>query len=384
MNITAIAPELARLGTVLANPRSDPQKALVLYGIVLVSVLLALTCVGLLTVRWSEVSREREASRADGGTDDAGGGRLRALVLAAASVLIALAIVTVAFDIATRVPRVCAGCHGRTEHFRAWEDSTHADVACRRCHWRPGLAGSLQAQVDVAEMIANRLGGRTPPSALANRVPTPSAACRSCHREIGDEVVGRSVRTRHRDFVDAGHGCESCHERVGHTWAPELAAMTMNACLDCHDGNRADTQCDSCHEPGGFGPDPRVTAADYAKAGITKRDCEGCHSTKHCTACHGAYMPHPFEYAPGRGHALDAFTKRESCLKVCHSPADCLRCHSQFGTHGTDWVTRHGPSATFLCNESCHHQRFVKHFPGVEPSRDFCDNCHERPPLPRN
>lgn len=330
---------------------------------------------GLLTVR--------APSRVDGtAAAQEGSSALHQLRVVIESVFAAVLILVALFGTGTYFPQVCEKCHGEQEHYRTWRASTHKTVTCRRCHWEPGLTGLAQAEVDVVRMA--RTWVNTPGSAAGGsaRVSVPNQACGACHRDIARGTTGGRIKVSHREFWDTRHACTSCHATTGHAAQTDVRATTMNLCLECHDGVRVQNQCGLCHSRGGFGPEENVSAADYPRAQIARRDCEGCHSTAPCTQCHGVYMPHPFPYAQGGDHAKDAFARPGLCLKYCHTTSDCRKCHSRVGGHGPNWKTAHGATGTAFCNIACHHQTYVVHLPGVTPSVTFCDNCH-RGPLPK-
>lgn len=375
---TTLLAEWRRFAALLTNPRAHPQQAVVAYAIVAVGVLLILVIVGLLTVR-------TPAPPGDSGSQhQQKSGTLRHMLMAIESIFVGAIILIVAFGVGISFPQACGKCHTGQEHVDTWRASTHRAVGCRRCHWQPGPIGLIQAEADVVRMARVWASSQNAVAGGSSGVSVPNGACKSCHRGVVRKTTEGRIRVSHRELADAGYACTACHAKTGHAPRGDTRPMTMDLCLECHDGKRAPKRCDYCHPSGGFGPEKGITAEDYPRVQISRRDCEGCHSTKPCTKCHGVYLPHSFPYAQGGGHAREAFAQPDLCLSRCHTTSNCRKCHSRVSGHGPNWKTTHGESGTAFCNIACHHQAYVAHLPGVTPSATFCDNCHKGPlPPPR-
>jgi Cytochrome c7 and related cytochrome c/Cytochrome c3 len=59
------------------------------------------------------------------------------------------------------------------------------------------------------------------------------------------------VEWGHRQHLQAGVSCETCHGQVREMeQMSEVTSVTsMAVCLNCHEANRAKTVCDTCHKP---------------------------------------------------------------------------------------------------------------------------------------
>jgi hypothetical protein len=200
--------------------------------------------------------------------------------------------------------------------------------------------------------------------------------CLECHPKVASGTMKTArISVRHSDFLVLGVNCGSCHPEVGHQqWTgeePRNVSM-MGRCLPCHDDVKAPSSCSTCHltDIGQVNIPER-----YPKVRIPERsDCEGCHSTEQCTACHRAKMPHPTGFADPQQHApLAAFDKKEDVCLRCHPIRYCASCHEvrPEGTpqnnwgHTQDWETTHQTGRAERC-ALCH----------TGAGENMCGLCH--------
>lgn len=359
----------------LQNPRASPNEVAILFGILGVGILIVLVLMRLLIVSGSQHSSI--GARLQG---KARGRGWKHVVIFFEALAILTLFYLIAFSVATSLPRMCQNCHAMKPSYISWQKSDHKTFRCGLCHQRPGILGFFSDKLKSGRMIVNYLR-------RSYREPIKTAiedeSCFACHHAIESRVVSRySVKVSHKEFLAAGFGCMECHGGVGHKRGKGLVGKpTMDKCILCHDGRKAANRCSFCHL-GNKTKRPRMAIADFPRVWVSKRDCEGCHSTTKCTQCHGIYMPHPVGFNTGKSHARLAFTNKSLCWR-CHETGDCLRCHSQVGTHGPKWVAQHGITATPQTCNMCHHQNNVAHTKDAAPSAYFCDNCHAKVPPPR-
>jgi hypothetical protein len=189
------------------------------------------------------------------------------------------------------------------------------------------------------------------------------ARCAPCHAQVRDpqqcaychpgpeppagfDFPAAFLRFDHRGHVGRGARCLDCHPGVPER---ELATVRdlprMAACLECHQRQKASTDCSACHPTG---PEGRVAVR---LAGGTLK---------------------PASHRPGwdRAHRAEAEASAGTCL-ACHAEADCLSCHDgseRPAIHPADWVVLHPQAA--ISNEtrcqSCHRLDA------------FCTDCHSR------
>ncbi|MBA4370406.1 MAG: hypothetical protein C0418_02370 [Coriobacteriaceae bacterium] len=279
----------------------------------------------------------------------------------------------------------CMTCHRDSPEAEAMAKTTHAGIACARCHLPGGVTNVGRRMTTYARWVAVYGVTKQPP------VPVPGSVgngpCLACHDVGGGDVVTtRAIRVRHSDMLEQGAQCRECHNSVAHPGAVlEPSEPTMDPCTLCHDGDRAPSACGTCHV--------RDVALDSAaprgysrlKTAGAWNVCYRCHDPAPCTRCHGVLMPHPPGWSPndpvtpGYGHARDGFARRELCWRCHHSPGkpfepaeESCSCHGVLGTQhgGAAWVEEHGPEATGRysgTNNTC----FDCHSAGL------CDYCHD-------
>lgn len=136
-------------------------------------------------------------------------------------------------------PAVCANCHIMSEHFAAWQRSSHrAAAGCADCHMPHDFVGKYAAKASNGfwHSLAFTTGNFPDPLQIKphNRAIT-ERTCRDCHSDIvaaidpGDrratiEIrsamagVPTSDRPQIHDGSLAGHreSCIRCHTYVGH------------------------------------------------------------------------------------------------------------------------------------------------------------------------
>jgi len=350
------------------NPRRTAIAAAILFAVFLIVVVVAL----LFLPEDAEEAETGEFGGEEGSAHRAGGARQGAVlrwIMGGATVLMVLMIVGggVAADRYSRDTRFCLRCHVSLTASVSWEGSTHADVACIRCHETPGFGGGLATRLRGVQNAAAALSRDAPPTAvvLENR------ACASCHEnDLADTLSSNNIRVRHEDFADQV-SCKQCHGRVGHqpreVKSGALPGGVMWTCADCHDGRTAANECSTCHER-----DMAMKAADTG--GFAKIDlpgpstCRGCHDLTGCNACHGIEMPHPADWSDPKMHAPRGAFDRGTCSR-CHD-RNCTECHiGLHDSHGPDWREEHKEATDgTTCTRRCHDKTKV----GV----DMCTLCH--------
>lgn len=298
----------------------------------------------------------------------------------AAILLLAFAALTSTYVI-TSQNDYCVRCHSPAAHDSGTAKGSsgpesgltelHAGVKCVACHEGPitDVVGTTVDRVrHVAAYVAGRRGGQF--AAVA------SDRCLACHEPIMSGVSvdqRRGLRTSHREPVEAGMQCRTCHPNAGHL--PKAKGAGMSACVRCHDGKIASADCATCHtkDTASAASEDRVFAPSRL---VGKGDCSGCHQQKSCDSCHGLRMPHDIAFREG-GHARVAgFEKKRSCFR-CHAENECGKCHTinVGGTwgHGESWKSIHmkvTPGTTAGCG--CHGRNSY-----VQQGKDYCLACHE-------
>lgn len=268
-------------------------------------------------------------------------------------------------------------CHGLEESVRMAADVNHS--SCVSCHESRGVGGIVPNTVSRARMAVQWLSGAPSPSAAI----VASDNCSSCHRSVLEATTdgSRGVRMSHAEPLEAAMACTSCHSRTGHSDTTDYA---MSSCVTCHDGDRASTECDTCHVEDPYDATVRVgdDASDdgmlgagditYPLVQLRGIECGGCHEEQtQCDSCHGLRMPHDATFKRF-GHArLAAFEKKQMCYEQCHTPGSCQQgsgCHVGFPGHGTEWKEGH-KRMPWDAGCGCHAARSGRDFP-------MCELCH--------
>lgn len=109
-------------------------------------------------------------------------------------------------------PKACTNCHVMQEYYDAWEKSPHHAVAnCNDCHTPHNLIGKYAVKAENGFNHSWRFTtGYFPDNILIrdSDARVTEGACRSCHGEITDAIIGAH---------DRGMSCIKCHFDVGHS-----------------------------------------------------------------------------------------------------------------------------------------------------------------------
>lgn len=311
----------------------------------------------------------------------------RALLILMAAVAVLFVLVNGAFMAFSKYPKTCLICHYMEPYYAQWEESSHGDVTCVKCH----PLNPLYITVSTLKYWT----GNYNPRPIAD-VPDKSCLGGGCHEERlihGDVLYKGAVHFDHAGHMDLPKRgmklrCTSCH---GQIVQGEHIAVTEKVCFLCHFKGMADgtslSGCTSCHgmpsqvvEHEGFS----FSHDSYLKAGV---ECSQCHldvvegdgavPAERCFQCHVERVD------------------RYSDLDLVHGVhvedegVDCFRCHETVN-HGEVQMI----NALEVKCENCHEKLHApqkemymgtggKSVPDV-PSRMFsaqvtCNGCHTHP-----
>lgn len=187
-------------------------------------------------------------------------------VVALTAVVGAMAFTGFAFWWTSR-PSFCGRCHPMKPFVAAWAESAHKKVNCESCHTTPGLFGFVGGKIAGLQVVANYIRGDYHDYSFNAAVS--NGACLQCH----DKVLEKNIHTTgpvdavvsHKNIVEAGGKCISCHSTVAHGEAVPPGSQThptMAQCLKCHNDKIAPLRCNLCHtgrSPTGARPEARAT-----------------------------------------------------------------------------------------------------------------------------
>ena len=329
-------------------------------------------------------------------------------------IFVILMLIAVAVSAGTYLgePGTCASCHNEFAYSKSLGASAHAKVACMDCHGGTGIVGPVDNTLDYASWGWAFYVKRIEPKSATLSASVSSRACLRCHEGITSSTVTvNGIRVRHKEILDSGAQCTSCHSNTSHA-IPGVkgAGPNMNSCLPCHDGRRAPSACPTCHATDFGIASVQQSQRNTAVVSLSGKwnSCYECHDQNGCTRCHGVVMPHPPGWGPtttaaypvlGPGsvqpgstglapgdHARAGFAHREVCWRCHHAPGkvfvpdvNSCPCHGLQGQQyllggmhgGSAWVKEHGLEATgqkvgtYSNCASCH----------GDPAT-FCTFCH--------
>jgi len=267
---------------------------------------------------------------------------------------------------ATTEPSFCGSCHIIEPFYHSWQLARHASVGveCVHCHFRPGILGRIQGEAYAALKLAQYAIGAYDQPTGARLVYNQN--CLTCHQEVlskGLTVPGGLI-FYHEEHVDAAQAeCRQCHTAIGHPGAVAAAIVTQpphidrQACLRCHDGQRAPDVFGTPISSGVVHPgEPKIdtglwkqihwrAAREPVSIGgrpteIDTATCARCHGQPtEAPACQSCHRPAKTAYAAEVEPCLDCHRDtmtRELDLDgipyvhqkhLLHTDATCQTCH---------------------------------------------------------
>jgi len=205
----------------------------------------------------------------------------------------------------------CKSCHIMEPYFKSWQESSHKDVPCIKCHFPPGFAeevrGKMLGLVQLAKYVTQSAGPRP-----AAEIPDASCLRSGCHetRLLSGRVDFHGIpfdHTPHLGELRRGKQlrCTSCHSQIVQG---KHMAVTTSTCFLCHfkEGhfNEGLGACTRCHQI----PDKKF---DLGGGAVFTHDLAYERGVD-CVNCHG-------DLIRGKGEV-----PHERCL-VCHNREDDLK-----------------------------------------------------------
>jgi predicted CXXCH cytochrome family protein len=257
-------------------------------------------------------------------------------------------------------------CHEMNQYGDTWKASVHKDIACVRCHIKPGTVEFVEAKLSaVREIWVHFLGQEKKPIAVTEHIPDSTCTASGCHPRatIKDPIsltgVPFSHRSHRKDLM-----CIDCHQQVVHKSAPGrpfVDPTTMAFCLRCHNDMKASQSCETCHKPP-HGPRGRCTdchsLGSWTSTFVHPVKLGAPHQTLVCERCHTA----------STGASLGFPNGCVSCHRNHHHDQNtlCAKCH--LPTRFVPSTFKHPRAACFAC-ERCHTS-------GLDKPGRSCSSCH--------
>jgi predicted CXXCH cytochrome family protein len=284
--------------------------------------------------------------------------RLTLLRLAAVAgvVLVVLALMTSGAAHYTSRSEFCASCHIMEPYYVSWQESTHHDVACIKCHFPPGVAEKVRGKMQGLVQLLKYVTATAAPRLVAE---IPDESCLRCHdtRLLAGRVEFHGIPFDHGPHLTEDRRgkklrCTSCHSQI-----VQGAHMTVttSTCFLCHfkDGalNEGLGTCTRCHsipeQPFDLGGGVMFTHDLAYERGA---DCADCHSglvrgngevpPERCTVCHNRQddlrriddhvFLHQMHVTEHKVDCLDCHLEIQHSLdphRMEYAVSDCQSCH---------------------------------------------------------
>lgn len=296
----------------------------------------------------------------------------RAVALLGSLVLLAVAATAVAGWYTSR-SSFCRSCHIMEPYYVSWQESTHKDVSCIKCHFPPGagekVRGKLLGLVQLTKYVTGTAGPR--PSA---EVPDASCLRSGCHetRLLSGRLDFKGMPFDHRPHLEETRRgkqlrCTSCHSQIVQG---SHMTVTTSTCFLCHfkDGrfNEGLGTCTRCHQI----PDKPIDLG----GGVTFPNHDLAYERGvDCTYCHGDLIRGKGEVPVER---CGVCHNRESDLKhindhalmhrvhVTDHKVDCLNCHLEIKHKVDKDRLLHAANDCAACHPN-HHQEQISLLQGI-------------------
>jgi nitrate/TMAO reductase-like tetraheme cytochrome c subunit len=318
--------------------------------------------------------------------------RAAAVVFTFAALLI---LFTAMAGVYTSRPEFCRSCHNMEPYYASWQESSHREVSCIKCHFPPGagekVRGKMLGLVQLAKYVTRSEGPRP-----VAEIPDASCLRSGCHetRLLSGRVNFRGISFDHRPHLgELRRGkklrCTSCH---GQMVQGTHMTVTVTTCFLCHFKDNLFNEglgtCNRCHQI----PDENFALGggvqfNHDLAYDRGVDCENCHGDlirgngevprERCGVCHN------------RESDLERISDHEFIhgIHVTDHKVDCLDCHLEIRHQLDDDRLLHAASDCTTCHPN-HHREQVSMLMGVgaesvpslgsgmAAARVACSTCH--------
>lgn len=280
----------------------------------------------------------------------------RRIIMLTVAVMIVFLLTAVTFMKVTSRPSFCVSCHLMEPYFESWQESSHGDVSCMKCHAQEGLTGYLETKFTAASMLVNYATGlykRSRPWAEVDDNTCLQSGCHDSRLLQGRVEYTKGVVFDHEPHLtETRRGrklrCTSCHSQIVQG---EHITVTSSTCFLCHFKNIAQSdrshlmECLSCHTP---------PSGEDAKIGNLFDHTEVLLADVTCTSCHKKIWQGTGQVRKercGSCHSEAAHIDRIDDLDFIHEwhiekrKVDCQRCH--------DAIEHHQPEAEQILSSDC-------------------------------
>jgi hypothetical protein len=262
----------------------------------------------------------------------------------------------------------CNTCHIMNPYYDSWQESSHSEVKCIKCHIQPGFAGYVKGKINglaqAVDCIVGRIG--TKPNAT---VPDISCLREGCHNteELTSKTIDyKSIKFTHRKHIakkvdGMNISCGMCHS---HFEGEEHFSVNSDVCFTCHflkdkeGSNRlVETTCLNCHEVPDKVIQRGMVMINHAEFVSYEASCdESCHkkqiekesdiSETVCLNCHSF----------SKDENIDSKELHE--IHTMSEKVECFACHGKVSHRGTETFSVSGMIDCKSCHSDTHSAQF--------------------------
>lgn len=246
-------------------------------------------------------------------------------------------------------------------YIAAWENSTHHEVDCMKCHAGKGLTGYIETKFTAASMLVNYATGiykRSQPWAEIEDSNCLQAGCHETRLLEGEIEFTKGITFNHTPHLtESRRGrklrCTSCHSQIVQG---EHISVTTSTCFLCHfknlekEGREKLSACTECHTP---------PVGDVASSEKTFDHVNVVEAETECNSCHNMVWQ-------GTGEV-----RKERCGN-CHSQADHIdRINDLEFVH--EWHIEKRKVECQQCHDAIEHRK-----PQIDTDiLQNCNSCHD-------
>ncbi len=271
-----------------------------------------------------------------------------------------LAFVAIGFSSYSSSPTFCRSCHNMEPYYQSWKESKHSGITCTKCHFDPGIVGTLRGKFEASALVVKYLTGTYSPKPFAH-IEDASCLQAGCHvkEKLGETkpFKGKAEFNHQPHFKEGLENdlkCTSCHSplKIG-----KHISVNEMRCYLCHlqefdstktTADNSDTQCALCHKKLPKLIELGKRNIEHETIAERKVNCYECHS----------------DVVKGRG------TVKESTCYNCHNFEERVVVKGKRVELHRIHAAKH--LECFLCHEDIKHRSDPK----AKVAGSDCKSCH--------
>jgi nitrate/TMAO reductase-like tetraheme cytochrome c subunit len=315
-------------------------------------------------------------------------GKLKAVILVSGILVFMLVFLVGALEL-TSTPSFCKSCHEMSPEYYTWQGSAHNQVACVKCHIKPGTANLIKHKIESASQLYYHFtGSYVTPIEMKEKID--NSICEQCH-DMNKRVTTPSgdIKFPHSTHLKQSVDCVACHAGVVHgsieekgftavtdfdSWnlpvgksytsgpvSKYFIRLTMDQCMNCHKTKNAPQTCETCHSKIVKPADHRAKEWTGVHGPKAFADIEGCDKCHAITSKYRGMLP--------QGITIVDYARTNTFCNDCHSKSD--------SKHASDWRKSHvtpAKESRALCLV-CHDLAPPKDGK-IPPAKITCQACH--------